>query len=611
MTDRHVSPNRVFISWSTLAVVCFVGLIQAAWWAVGDQYANNGSFVDGDSYTRLLRIERLIETADWFDTSIPDANAPYGTTVHWTRLFDVVMLLVSAPLIPFMGFAKALFWAGIVVSPLLHMLGAATLAWALTPLIGRIAACFAGALSAAQAGVMVFGIVGRADHHMLFPVLIALAFGYLVRVFLNPDPHPQLPIWAGLALSLGIWVGPEFLLFMALCMGLLGVVWLLQPSPHHAALNQRFAYGLACGLVLALFIERGVAGFGTIAYDRISIVHATLAALGLAYWSAVAVLTPGLSRLRLSMRAVLCFGGTMICAAVMIYLFPKIAGNPLNDADQAIQPIYAHIAEYKPIRDGGHLLIYYGGALFALPWLIWRLKSSFHTPGFWMWALIGLCLTVYLWLGINWIRWTLYAGLFLTILIGDLVFQLDQWISRKWDFPKRLLIKVVAILSVATGPLVIGALIVNSAKTDPQRLAENKLACPIKELSAFLNQPPLANLNQTIVASANFGPELMYRTAHKVVATVHHRNVAGILDGHKIYQATDAAVARALIDARRVTLLLLCPGAGSDIYFLTDSPPQALYHRLVQNRGPDWLTPVALPSELADRFRLFAVQNAP
>jgi hypothetical protein len=592
-----------------LAVVCFVALIQGAWWILGDQIAVHGGFVDGDSYTRLLRVERLVETRDWFDISIPDANAPYGTTVHWTRLFDLVLLIVSAPLVPVLGFSKALYWAGTIVSPILHILTAATLVWALTPLVGRLAACFAGGLSAAQIGVMVFGIVGRADHHMMFVLFITLSFGFMIRAMLTSDQTRRTGWLTGLTIAAGIWVGPEFVLYMAISFTVLGFQWLFEPTDRNLKLNQITGSGLVTGLVIAVIIERGFSGLMEVEYDRISLVHISLGMAILVFWATLAILKNSISNMSILLRSVLCICGLTICAAVLFYYFPKLMGNPLNDADPAIQPIYTHISEYKPITDWGRFLIYYGSGLLAVPWLIWRLKQTMQKPEIWGWVFIALCLTVYLLLGYNWIRWCLYAGLFLSIIIADAIFNLDRFISNSFVFPKRLFLKVLTLPAIATGPMILGALLLYADKTPQERFAEKNISCPIIELSKFLDSHPTNARSQTIIASANFGPELIYRTNHRVLATVHHRNVSGILDGHTVLQAVDDAIALQIIKERGVNLILLCLDSGDDKYFLTNSKPGALYKRLATGQIPVWLTGIPLVENLGNKFKLFEIQS--
>ena len=87
MNERHSTMEKPHPRWPLLLVTGFVVLIHVAWALVGDTIVANGGLADGDSFTRLVRVERLIDTGAWFDNTLPRANAPFGTTVHRTRPF--------------------------------------------------------------------------------------------------------------------------------------------------------------------------------------------------------------------------------------------------------------------------------------------------------------------------------------------------------------------------------------------------------------------------------------------------------------------------------------------------------------------------------------------
>ena len=115
----------------------------------------------------------------------------------------------------------------------------------------------------------------------------------------------------------------------------------------------------------------------------------------------------------------------------------------------------------------------------------------------------------------------------------------------------------------------------------------------------------------TILGSANFGPEILYRTNHKVLGTLHHRNSAGILDSVGILGGADEAEVRRLVRERRVDLILLCPGSGDDGYLVGRNGGPILYRRLENGEAPGWLREAPLPPELGQSFRLFEVVALP
>ncbi len=58
-------------AWPLAAVVGFVAMVHVIWWLLGDTVVAYGNLVDSDGYARLVRVERLLETGAWFDSSLP------------------------------------------------------------------------------------------------------------------------------------------------------------------------------------------------------------------------------------------------------------------------------------------------------------------------------------------------------------------------------------------------------------------------------------------------------------------------------------------------------------------------------------------------------------
>ncbi|MHC4521723.1 MAG: hypothetical protein ACYTAS_24280, partial [Planctomycetota bacterium] len=56
-----------------------------------------GTLADSDCYVHLLRAEKLWRSGRWYDSVLDRSNAPYGDELHWTRPFDVLLLLGAVP----------------------------------------------------------------------------------------------------------------------------------------------------------------------------------------------------------------------------------------------------------------------------------------------------------------------------------------------------------------------------------------------------------------------------------------------------------------------------------------------------------------------------------
>lgn len=588
--------------WPLVAVAAFVALVHLAWLMGGDTIVVDGNFFDGDSYARLVRVTQLYQGGGWFDSTIPRSNAPFGDTLHWTRPFDVILLAIALPLTPLLGFERALHLAGTYASPLLHVLTAVALAWAARPVLGRVAAYAAGALTASRFGVLGYATVGHADHHLLFALITVLAFGFFLRSLDDEDDRPWDAMMAGALIAVGIWVGTESLVFLALCLLISGLMWVAD-TPRAAARNLHLVLGLALALALALLVERGPGGYVDVEFDRISIVHLTLAALLLAFWG-VAGSWKGSAVLRLAAGA----AGAAAIVAVLWLLFPDILHGPMADVDPVLIPYFDSIAEYSPIKDFPHFLAYMGGILLALPWAAWRIREEWPGAGRWKWLLIVVSMVVFTTFAVNWVRWSMYAGIFIIVVVCDLVLRVDAAISARLSGVKRILVKVSTVLFLIIGPSVIGIAFI--AATDAKN-DEESVKCDVRKVAEYLNSPRWADRPRTLVTSANFGNELLYRTKHRVVSTLQHRNAGGILNVINILGGADDGEILRLVRKRRIDLIVMCPDTGSFRHYTEHKDDNILFKRLERSQPPGWLREAHVPPELRQIFRLFEVVGTP
>ncbi len=209
-------------------VVASVAFVHAVWWLLGDSVVTYGNLVDSDGYARMVRIQRLIETGAWFDVGLPRANWPYGGTLHWIRPLDVLLIILALPLAAVIGFLKALFWSGVLISPLLHAVAAVAVMAAARPLIGNTGAVIAGMLAAVQFGILGYATIGHADHHVLIGLIAIAAAGFTIGALIDEDGGERSAIYAGLTLAFGIWVGTEMQVTAILCLGVMGLGWVVQ-----------------------------------------------------------------------------------------------------------------------------------------------------------------------------------------------------------------------------------------------------------------------------------------------------------------------------------------------------------------------------------------------
>ena len=127
--------------------------------------------------------------------------------------------------------------------------------------------------------------------------------------------------------------------------------------------------------------------------------------------------------------------------------------------------------------------------------------------------------------------------------------------------------------------------------------------CEIAQIAEFLDRPrPFGDRARIIATHVDWGPELLYRTRHAVLAAPYHRNASGILDIYRVFSALNPAASKTIVDARGIELVLLCPSPRERLFYGGEVEGVTLYQRLLEGRPPPWLAPVALPDAARREF---------
>lgn len=572
--------------------------------------ALDGKFVGIDGYTHLLRAKQLIETGDWFDHRIHRGNPPEGDELYWPRPFDVVLLAGAAPLMPFLGFDAGLHVWGIFVSPVLHLLSLFVLVWAARPLFDDRGLIYLGILFAFQLFIIHMSSLARPDHHGFLALLFVWYLGAMLRL-LAPAAGLRAALLAALPAIFSMWISLESLVVSAASFLALGLAWIAVREDFAAKLAV-FACALAAGFALSLLAEHGPAGFAAQHYDAPSIVHLVLFAL--AALAALAVLALDrwlpLARSRPLRIAASLVGGGFVAAA-MWALLPKFYQGPLAEIDSdAVAQWFNDISEYAPLIDFAHprrtlpqFVFHLGLTFLAVPFLVHRtLTRAGAERRAWLWLLLlSLC---YVPLAIAQQRWANFAQYVLVIPYAGLLAALLDRLGRRASLARAAGRAGVAVLFLFGFPLL------GTALHQPRAVAGGGPGCPLTEMSRWIDQSPdLNDRSRRILSFINFGPELLYRTRHEVIATPNHRNARSIIDAIRALGRLPPEQARAIIERRGIDLILICRGTEEATDYRRGNGGNTLFRALEQGRSPDWLAAVALPQPLAESFLLFKVRR--
>jgi asparagine N-glycosylation enzyme membrane subunit Stt3 len=567
-----------------------------------------GRLVDPDCYVRLMRIERLVTTGAWWDGLMPLLNAPQGLVMHWTRLFDLVVLAFSLPLLPFMDLHQALFWGGALTSPLLQVPAAMLIAWAGRAYVGGRGSLLAVVLFLVQPGIYGVYQVGRADHHCLLLTLAVAVLALLLTWAHRCGVARHLPLLAGIAAAAGLWVGTEALMTIAVAGGSLALGWLLGRRDAAAAL-WHFALGLLLASVLALLLERPPAEWTAVELDRLSLVHGVLVIL-LAGAAGLVALAGRNTRAGFPVRLTVAAAGALLVLVPLGLLFPQFFAGPYGEIDPANQAVFLQsVREAEPMLARGattwaEASFALGGLLFALPFAVAMANRPTDARRL-GWLVLLVAMALYLAATLYQMRVLAYVETALVIPWAGAVVAAARQIMTRLARPWRAPGAALAVIAMLASPAVAGGLLVDPAGRAASAALVDR--CDWPSLHAWLAR---SEAPRGPVATYVFpGPWLAWASGRGVVSAPYHRNAAGILDVDRLFRAgPDQAIA--IARERNLGLIVLCPqspGRGGHAWYLDAAAPGGLYARLAQGRAPAWLVRLdADAPDLAD-FLVFGV----
>ena len=589
--DVNRYAGRLTARWLPVAMSVFVLVLAAT--LRNDGAVLTGKLFDPDVYMRAVRVLQLLRTGDWFDSTIAQANAPFGDALHWTRPFDVLMLAVAAPMLPFLSDAQAIYLTAMFVSPILYLVALPALYWAARPLLDREGQFYLGILFLFQVATAGQFLVGRGDHHSLLCLLFIVQLGQALRL-LGERPTGRLVAAAGLTTALTVWVSPEGLVAAALIHFGLGVHWLLSGAATRRGLGH--AAGTVVGIAVALVIERPPADWLAVEYDKISVFHLLLFSLLALFWIAAAGPWQ-----RWPLRFALGAAGAAGIAAVVLLLFPNAVKGPLAALEPRVAEVwFTVISEAQgaidlrnPSRTLSRLLLNLGPILIAVPMLLHLLRTTDGAARR-QWAWLALALAVYTGLALDELRWLYYPQIcFLPPFAAALMWLLSRLGLRQRppDATPRQARRIV--LGRPATVVVFGLLFFGLAALVPGDEADAGAGdgCDLAGTARLLSAPPLGDRRRNIMSFNFTTSEFIYRTRHAYVATPYHRNAAGILDGYDFFSTTDPDRAWEIARRRDLDLGVFCPASREHAMYEKEGA-ETMLDRLSDGNPPPWLSPM-------------------
>jgi hypothetical protein len=604
--ETRVGSPRGFL-YVTLCLSALVPTLFVMGYLAGFIGPKPGSLSDSDCYVHLLRVERLWQTGRWYDPILERSNAPHGEVLHWTRPFDVLLLLGGAAGSPFAGLRASLFWWGVILSPVLLGVTLGVLPWVLRPLVGRDGSFIVGLILICQMGTWLVFQAGRPDHHGLLLLLFILVLGYTLRMVTLPLSTSV--CWgAGITAALALWTSIESILMIGLSLFMLTALWIGRGGDFHRKILY-YGVALLTGLGVALVVERPPADLGAVEFDRLSIAHCAIlgAVVGVC---AIIVVCHDRSRqpwpVLVRLLAVAC--GAAICLLFVARFAPLWYKGPLAGVDPEVTRIYVqNVAEMEPLLASGPgrsmAVTVLASAALCAPLLFRRIARGPRIAG---WVYVTAALAAFIPLAFHQIRWVSYVQALLVIPFTEIILAAWARLDRRPYTFQRTLAKTGVLVACCYFLLFFGLLFDAIWGAVPENDRDDHPA--LASICRYLTEaPPYAGHSLRILADVFWGGEILYRTPHEVIGTPYHRNTEGIRDTHSAFSAAMDDEALQVIRQRRIDLILVAPGSERvRRFYCRQEAGSTFYQRLCDGQVPDWCRPVRLPAGL-DSFRLFEI----
>jgi len=547
----------------------------------------------GQVYTdNHLYMVRLLETPWWESRGwLPQLNAPYGLILHWTFPFTAFMWLLAQPFRLFLEWREAAIWAGSLSSFAFYILTGLgcyrlgrqvmTSGWAM------IGALFA--LSSLP--VMLYGTIGRPDHHMPATAMVVWFWAFLAMIECGDRPLRS-GFLAGLAAAMALWLTPETMPGLVLGLGLQTALRLLRDCDTaktdllativRLRTNLRADLLLGLGwiglLLLALLIDPPYEGRWAVVHDRLSVLHPAFAA-----YTAILLVGRSLICRRLFQKGRVGLIRHMIAVGILgviavgafLVNFPDAPAGAFNHLDPKIKGWIERISEMQPATSPAGITQTLGTpliALFGLAWLIRRQRKQ--QPDLGGAPMLALFATTAVFLilllaGMLHSRLAYYAGAASGPLIGLFLARayagaVPRWLGVEFVIPVLLGLPLLANAAVKQLPADENKSFYNLLNEHPN----GQSACNaypmvtfLPELETRLKQKWQSDKPMILMSGQNYSPAILFQTDFYSVAGPYHRNTEGLLDEAFFYGKASLEEAKAIIAKRGIAVVAVCIGA--------------------------------------------------
>ncbi|MDZ4296739.1 MAG: hypothetical protein U0998_10505 [Moraxellaceae bacterium] len=547
-----------------LAAAVFIMLVMLTKNVI-DQYDDllSANLPNPDSYYKLVLIKDY-DPAHGFQYIARD-NAPEGSWIHWSIPHTwTVMQLHKGVMLFGVESEKALLMAGGGLTIFCMLLLAIFVAVTVLNIGSNLAAVLSVLALATSFPLFGYGQLLQITHHIytLVPIAAACMFFFLKDM----QTRKSFDFLGGLLLGLAIWISPETMPLVLAIAAARAALQLQQSSPT-------FLWPAAVGLMLMLtvgwLIDPPPPTFQSWALDHISLAWLLFGALVSALMLIADICVyRGVSFLR---SLLVLSGSLIVCFGVWLLTVPGALSGPSGLVPLELKELWwSQINELQSISKPSQYVAYLTLPLLAGCWLLY---ISWREQKLWL-AVVSLTVITYGVLGAVYIRMGAASSLISAIAFGVCISRLRVFSIDRDSIALPMQDQLFGAFIVLLLPLHV-FVVTGLASLETAKQSKNN--CLLNDVvDGFVDLP-----QGVVMLPVNYGPEMLYKTYHSIVAGNYHHNASGILVVINFFRASHADEVVDTINRRKVGYIAFCDGefVSSDSFLLVD----------VDEGLPDWL----------------------
>jgi len=545
----------------------------------------SGYYLDGDGYTRALRVYHWLLAPSFWEQPLYESNYPFGAVSHWTRPMDIIWILFTLPFRFYDNLKEIVYISGAFIAPCLGVLTVLTFVYGLQRVF-NIYLVFVGCyFLLTDTSILSYILPSRPDHHAL--MLLLSAYGEALILCWLKKRHDRYLRILGIISALMVFTVAEGLLIYALFISFFLYLYIFKNISMQPIIKISKYFALA--LTIFWLSNPPYEGWFYPDNGRLSILYVAASWLALIGFKILDI-----SRLHTLLIKLLCLWSIALGFALTLTVIfgPDIFSFPV---DKELQPIFhSRISEYRSLKQSS-ICFAISAWLYPLIAILLSLYMLKFRP-YKRLMILNLCLGLPLLLiSLYMHRFLNYEHLYIILpflaLLDHLYKKSDFYKNKNLEFPGYIYGIILLIVAIQIGVKMPRQLeIANRSRTI---VFTSEICQKVKAIGG------------TLATDVFLSPEYVWQCNVNTVGTCYHKNREGILDTHKLLTAETAGEAIPLILKHQITQILLFDDYAKDYYKMDEKNQNKLYYRLLKKENlPPFVEPVPTISSKAHLYKI-------